>query len=137
MDDLPEWIPCTDCELLRDLPTMSQRRKWLRKAKAEITRRKIQERVDEIASAREEEIASAWREQKIKSMWVEEEEEIAFAQEVDSEIRAEHFDVIMSAFVKDLALYKNLTPSGRQRWIDRAALAACGQANENLLHLGD
>jgi len=55
LDDLPEWIPCTDSDILRDLPTMVGRRKWLRKAKAEITRRKIQERVDEIAEAHESE----------------------------------------------------------------------------------
>jgi Meiotically up-regulated gene 113 len=55
LDDLPEWIPCTDSDILRDLPTMGERRKWLRKAKAEITRRKIQERVDEIAEAYESE----------------------------------------------------------------------------------
>ena len=55
LDDLPEWIPCTDSDILRYLPTMAERRKWLRKAKAEITRRKIQERVDEIAEAHESE----------------------------------------------------------------------------------
>jgi hypothetical protein len=53
LDDLPEWIPCMDSDILRDLPTMSERRAWLRKAKAEITRREIQERVDEIAEAHE------------------------------------------------------------------------------------
>jgi T5orf172 domain len=51
LEDLPEWIPCTDSDILRDLPTTAERRKWLRKAKAEITRQKIQERVDEIAEA--------------------------------------------------------------------------------------
>lgn len=55
LDDLPEWIPCTDSDILRYLPTMAERRKWLGKAKAEITRRKIQERVDEIAEAHESE----------------------------------------------------------------------------------
>ena len=55
LDDLPEWIPCTDSDILRDLPTMAERRKWLRKAKAEITRRKIQDRVEEIAEAYESE----------------------------------------------------------------------------------
>ena len=55
LDDLPEWIPCTDSDILRYLPTMAERRKWLRKAKAEITRRKLQERVDEIAEAHESE----------------------------------------------------------------------------------
>jgi hypothetical protein len=55
LDDLPEWIPCADNDILRYLPTMAERRKWLRKAKAEITRRKIQERVDEIAEAHESE----------------------------------------------------------------------------------
>jgi hypothetical protein len=55
IDDLPDWIPCMDSDLLRDLPTMAERRKWLRKAKAEIKRRAIQERVDEIAEAWESE----------------------------------------------------------------------------------
>lgn len=55
LDDLPEWIPCVDSDILRDLPTMAERRKWLRRAKKEITRRKIQERVDEIAEAHESE----------------------------------------------------------------------------------
>lgn len=51
IDNVPEWIPCTDWHILRDLPTMAERRKWLRKAKAEAKRRFIQERVDEIAEA--------------------------------------------------------------------------------------
>jgi hypothetical protein len=55
LDDLPEWIPCTDSDILRSLPKMAERRKWLSKAKVEITRRKIQERVDEIAEAHESE----------------------------------------------------------------------------------
>lgn len=55
LDDLPEWIPCTDSDILRYLPTMAERRRWLRKAKTEITRRKIQERVDDIAEAHESE----------------------------------------------------------------------------------
>jgi hypothetical protein len=53
LDDLPERIQCADCYILRDLPNGGERRKWLRKAKAEIIRRAIQERVDEIAEARE------------------------------------------------------------------------------------
>lgn len=57
LNGLPEWIPCTDSDILRYLPTMSERRRWLRKAKAEITRRNIQERVDEIAEAYEGEDA--------------------------------------------------------------------------------
>jgi hypothetical protein len=55
IDELPDWIPCMDSDLLRHLPTMAERRKWLRKAKAEIKRRAIQERVDEIAEAWESE----------------------------------------------------------------------------------
>ena len=39
IDELPDWIPCMDSGLLRDLPTMAVKRKWLRKAKAEIKRR--------------------------------------------------------------------------------------------------
>lgn len=55
LDDLPEWIPCTDSDILRDLPTTAEKRKWFRRAKAEITRQKIQDRVDEIAEAWENE----------------------------------------------------------------------------------
>jgi hypothetical protein len=55
LDDLPEWIPCTDCYILQDLPTRGERRRWLRKARAEITRRAVQERVDEIVEALESE----------------------------------------------------------------------------------
>lgn len=51
LENLPEWIPCTDSDILRDFPTMTERRRWLRRAKAEITRREIQERVDEISEA--------------------------------------------------------------------------------------
>lgn len=51
LDDVPEWIPCTDWDILRDLPSMAERRKWLRKAKVECTRRAIQCRVDDIAEA--------------------------------------------------------------------------------------
>lgn len=57
LEGLPEWIPCTDSYLLRGLPTTAERVKWLRKAKAEIVRRRIQERVDEIAEAYESEDA--------------------------------------------------------------------------------
>lgn len=59
LDDLPEWVPCTDWDILRDLPTMAERRRWLRRAKVECTRRAIQCRVDEIAEAweNEEELA--------------------------------------------------------------------------------
>jgi hypothetical protein len=46
-----DWILCTDLDLLRDFPRMATRRKWLRKAKAEIQQRFIQERVDGIAEA--------------------------------------------------------------------------------------
>lgn len=49
-----DWILCTDLDLLRDFPRMATRRKWLRKAKAEIQQRFIQERVDEIARAVED-----------------------------------------------------------------------------------
>jgi hypothetical protein len=54
LNDLPERIPCIDCDMLRDIPLAAGRRKWLRKAKAEITRRDIQSRVDDIAAARED-----------------------------------------------------------------------------------
>ena len=96
-DDFPEWIPCNDSDILRYLPTMPERLKWLRKAKAEITRRKIQERVDEIAEAWEDEIL---------------------------------LEILTEAFPEDLKLHKKLTPSQRQMWLDKAAVAACGQGDE-------
>jgi hypothetical protein len=99
LDDLPEWIPCMDCDILRDVPNAADRRKWLRKAKAEIMRREIQERVDEIVQAGENE---------------------------DEGVR----DLLMAAFPEDSKLHKNLTPAQRQMWIDKAALAACGRADE-------
>lgn len=99
LDRLPEWIPCTDSNILRDLPTMAERRKWLRKAKAEITRRRIQERVDEIAEAHS----------------------------MEDDVLV---DVLLEAFPKDLELHKDLTPSLRQMWVDKASLAACGRSDE-------
>lgn len=98
-DDLPEWIPCTDSDILRYLPSKAERLRWLRKAKAEVTRRKIQERVDEIAEA-----------------W-----------DAEDEILVE---VLTAAFPEDLKLHKRLTPSQRQMWLDKAALAACGKGDE-------
>jgi hypothetical protein len=96
LEDLPEWIPCMDSDILRYLPSAAERRKWLRKAKAEITRRRIQERVDEITEA-----------------W-----------ERDDEISVQ---VLMDAFPKDLEVHKELAPSQRKRWIDKATFAACGR----------
>lgn len=99
LDELPEWIPCMDCDILRDLPLAADRRKWLRKAKAEISRRKVQERVDEVAEASES----------------------------GDEIM---LHVLMEAFPEDLKLHKELTAAQRRMWLDKAALAACGRANE-------
>jgi hypothetical protein len=42
-----------DDDVLRDGPS-AERLKWLRKAKAEVLRRNIQERIDEIAQATED-----------------------------------------------------------------------------------
>jgi hypothetical protein len=100
LEDLPEWIPCADSDILRDLPSAGERRKWLRRAKVEITRRAIQERVDEIAEA-----------------WESEDEILV--------------QILMEAFPKDLQLYKKLTQSQQQAWIDKAALVACGRSDEN------
>ena len=99
LDDLPEWIPCTDWDILRDLPTMAARRKWLRRAKKECTRRAIQARVDEITEAWENEDGLS-------------------------------LHVLTAAFPEDLKLHKKLTPAQRQMWMDKAALAACGRANQ-------
>ncbi|HEY4344365.1 MAG TPA: hypothetical protein VGN05_08460 [Parvibaculum sp.] len=55
MANFPEdWILLTDFEALRDL-RMPERKKWLQQGKAEVLRRAIQERVDEIAGAYESE----------------------------------------------------------------------------------
>lgn len=88
-----------DCDILRDLPRAADRRKWLRKAKAEITRRQIQERVDEIGEA-----------------WESEDELM--------------LHVCMEAFPEDLKLHNRLSAAQRQMWLDKAALAACGRADE-------
>ena len=45
-----DWIPCMDMDALRDI-SKRQRPKWLKKAKNETMRRRIQERVDQIAEA--------------------------------------------------------------------------------------
>jgi hypothetical protein len=133
LHDLPEWIPCTDCDLLRDLPTKSERLRCLRKAKTEITRRYLQERIDEIVATAKK-IASVWEDEEITSVWeVDEKEEnegeIASAWEAeDRETRAE---LLVRDFVMDLTRYKNLTSSERQKWIDRATLAACGRGSKD------
>ncbi|MGE3529173.1 MAG: hypothetical protein AB7G54_07065 [Methyloceanibacter sp.] len=49
-----DWILCLDDDVLRDL-RRGERRKWLRRAKAEALRRNLQNRVDEIAEAAENE----------------------------------------------------------------------------------
>jgi hypothetical protein len=50
-----DWIICFDSDVLRYIPKMTERKRILKKAKAELTRLKIQERVDEIAEAWESE----------------------------------------------------------------------------------
>jgi hypothetical protein len=96
----PDWIICTDSDLFRDLRTMAERQKWLKKAKAELTRRLIQERVDEIAEAWEGEDASM------------------------VEVLLEAFPKDLEVY-KGI-----LSPSHLQKWIDKASLAACGCLNE-------
>ena len=55
MADFPEdWIILADLDILRDL-RMFDRKKWLKRGKAEVLRRAIQARVDEIAEAVENE----------------------------------------------------------------------------------
>ncbi|HZP79743.1 MAG TPA: GIY-YIG nuclease family protein [Pseudolabrys sp.] len=98
---LPEdWIICTDSDVLRYVPKMAERRSLLRKAKAELTRRRIQERVDEISEA-----------------W-EDDDQIM----IDVLVAAFPKDLEVYG--------KLLSNSQRQWWIDKARLAACGKANE-------
>src|SRR6266850_862107 len=100
LDNLPDWIRCMDSDLLRDLPSAAEKRKWLRKAKAESVRRTIQERVDEIAEA--------WE----------------YEDELGLDILTNAFPEDLKLY-KD-----NLTPAQRQMWIDKASLAACGRSDE-------
>jgi len=95
-----DWIICTDSDILRDLRTMVERRKWLKKAKAELTRRLIQERVDEIAEA--------WECEDLSMV----------------EVLVEAFPKDLELY-KGI-----LSPSHLQKWIDKASLAACGRLNE-------
>jgi hypothetical protein len=57
----PDGVLCTDLDILRDTPTVAARKRWLRKAKKEATRRNLQARVDEISEAldRENELAAS------------------------------------------------------------------------------
>jgi hypothetical protein len=96
-----DWIICTDSDILRDLRTMLERRKWLRKAKAELTRRSIQERVDEIAEA--------WEGEDLSMV----------------EVLLEAFPKDLELY-KGIQ-----SPARLQRWIDKASLAACGRLNES------
>jgi hypothetical protein len=47
----PDWVLLTDLAVLRDITTITARKRWLRKAKTEATRRDLQARVDEISAA--------------------------------------------------------------------------------------
>lgn len=49
--DVPDWIRFMDSDRLRYLDNVSEKRKWLRKAKVENLRKAIQERVDAIVEA--------------------------------------------------------------------------------------
>ncbi len=95
-----DWVICTDSDLLCDLQTMPERRKWLKKAKAELTRRLIQERVDEIAEA--------WDSEDLSMV----------------EVLLEAFPKDLEVY-KGI-----LSPPHLQKWIDKASLAACGRLNE-------
>jgi hypothetical protein len=97
----PDWIILADSDIFRDLPTMAERRKWLNKAKAELTRRLIQERVDEITDA-----------------W--ESEDLVMVQ-----VLLEAFPKDLEVY-KD-----TLSPAHRRKWNDRASLAACGRLDED------
>lgn len=95
-----DWIICIDSDLLRDLRTMAERRKWLKRAKVELTRRLIQERVDEIAEA--------WDSEDLLMV----------------EVLLEAFPKDLEIY-KGI-----LRPSHLEKWIDKASLAACGRFDE-------
>ena len=99
LDNLRDWIRITDSDRLRDLPNVSEKRKWLRKAKGESLRRTIQERVDEIAESWEN------------------------GDELRLNLLTDAFPEDLKIYGD------NLTPAQRQMWIDKAALAACGRIN--------
>jgi hypothetical protein len=96
----PDWIILADLDVLCDLPTMAERRKWLKKARAELIRRRIQERVDEIAEA--------WE----------------CADSIMIEVLMDAFPKDLEVY-KD-----TLSAAHLQKWIDRASLAASGHFND-------
>jgi hypothetical protein len=100
LDSVPDWIRCMDSDLLRDLPHAAEKRKWLRKAKTESIRRTIQERVDGIAEAHDDE------------------------DDLLIDILMNAFPEDLKLYGD------KLTSAQRQMWIDKAALAACGRSNE-------
>lgn len=95
-----DWIICADSDLFRDIRKMAERRKWLKKAKAELTRRLIQERLDEIAEA--------WDSEDLLMV----------------EVLLDAFPKDLELY-KGI-----LSPSLLQKWIDKASLAACGRLDE-------
>lgn len=99
-NDLPDWIRLMDSDRLRDLPNAIEKRKYLRRAKLECLRRTIQERIDEIAQA--------WENDDDDSI----------------SILIEAFPEDLKCYGK------NLSPSQWKMWIDRAAFTACGRGNE-------
>ncbi|HXO71575.1 MAG TPA: GIY-YIG nuclease family protein [Bradyrhizobium sp.] len=102
MSPLPaDWIICTDSDVLRDIQTIAERRKLLKRAKAELIRRRIQERIDEIAEA-----------------WDSEDSAMV---EVLLEAFPNDLEIYKAA----------LRPSQLRKWIDKASLAACGRIDES------
>jgi HEAT repeat protein len=100
IQDVPDWIRVMDSDRLRYLANISEKRKWLRKAKAESLRRSIQKRVDEIVEARENQ----------------DEELISVLMKAFPEDLKLYTD--------------NLTTTQQQVWINKAALAARGKNDE-------
>jgi Meiotically up-regulated gene 113 len=99
-DNVPDWIRLMDSDRLRDQPNAVEKQRWLRKSKAESLRRTIQERVNEIAEAWEND------------------------DEVLLEVLKEAFPEDLKCYGDNLSLAQ------QKMWIDRAALAACGRGAE-------
>jgi hypothetical protein len=98
--DVPDCIRLMDSDRLRDLSGVAEKRKWLCKAKKEALQRDLQGRIDDISEA-----------------WNSEDDCMV--------------EVSLEAFSEDIKDYKGQLSSSQEKfWLNKAALAACGKANE-------
>ena len=100
ISDVPDWIRLIDSDPLRDLSGVAEKRKWLCKAKKEALQKDLQGRIENISEA-----------------WDNEDDCMV--------------EVSLEAFSEDIKNYKcQLSSSQEKFWLTKAALAACGKANE-------